>query len=365
MNSPGVAAGEAAAGVNAAAVAPGPEPVISVCVPTYNGRGHLAACLDSLLAQEFTDFEVIVVDDDSQDGTWEEASGYAARDGRFRVHRNGDRLGLVANWNRCVELARGEWIKFLFQDDLLKPACLARLLGACRQQDKRFGFCAREFVFEAGTAPKLIEWFGAHARRLREEYAGAPAISPVQAARLMAGEPALNLAGEPTVTLIHRSLFRELGGFDAGLIQLCDAEFWDRILIHHGGVFVAEELAAFRLHAKAATALNHERRRFRMGVLDRLVLQHRFAFGGQYGALRARAGAWRLRKECVLLAGRAWLEMDRRRRAGDRSLWEEWQAVQPHCPGLWLLAWLGRLLGTLRGLKPPAAEPPAGAGPVP
>src|ERR1051325_8445652 len=99
-------------------------PEVSVCVPTYNGSAYVGDCLRSIQAQTFDDFEILVVDDDSDDQTWEIVAQYGKADARIRSVTNPRRLGLVGNWNRCVELSRGEWIKFVFQDDVLKRNCL-------------------------------------------------------------------------------------------------------------------------------------------------------------------------------------------------------------------------------------------------
>ncbi|MGH7488544.1 MAG: glycosyltransferase family 2 protein, partial [bacterium] len=106
------------------------KPTISVCIPTYNGAAYLARCLDSVLAQTFSDFEVVIVDDRSTDESVAIARGYAERDSRVQVFRNDVNLGLVGNWNRCVELSRGQWLKFVFQDDIVLPKCMTQMLAA-------------------------------------------------------------------------------------------------------------------------------------------------------------------------------------------------------------------------------------------
>lgn len=316
-------------------------PSVSICIPTYNGSKHLGACITCIREQTFADVEVVVCDDESSDGTLGLARQLAQGDQRFRFIENPQRFGLVANWNNCVRQARGEWIKFVFQDDLIKPDCLEKLLTACRKNGKRFGFCDREFVFEDGTPRNLRNWFLQHRQRLQADYDSGPAITPEQAIRLVAHEPSHNLVGEPTVSLIHHSLFRELGGFNEALIQLCDAEFWCRVITNHGAAFVPESLAAFRVHKSATTALNHGSRRFRADTLDPLVLRYLFAFGSHFKALRdpRLTGKTRsvLRNECAVAAGAAW----RRARQGDESHRKDWQIVRSYFPGLQLLAFLG------------------------
>ena len=90
-----------------------PNPLVSVCVPTYNGARFLRQCLDSALAQSWRDLEILVVDDGSTDESVAIARDYARRDDRVRVAVNAANLGLVENWNRCVALARGRWINFI------------------------------------------------------------------------------------------------------------------------------------------------------------------------------------------------------------------------------------------------------------
>src|SRR6266498_4705624 len=106
------------------------QPKVSICIPTYNGAAYLADCLDSALAQTYREFELLLVDDGSTDDTVKIAEDYERRDSRIRLVSKGKNLGLVQNWNRCVKLAQGDWIKFLFQDDLLDSSCLTRMLEA-------------------------------------------------------------------------------------------------------------------------------------------------------------------------------------------------------------------------------------------
>ncbi|MDE6067153.1 MAG: glycosyltransferase family 2 protein [Duncaniella sp.] len=97
--------------------------MISVIIPAYNAQAYLRECLESVLAQSFSDWEAIVVDDGSTDATAEIARGYQARDHRIRVFStvNG---GVSSARNRALEMARGEWVTFLDSDDLLPQGAL-------------------------------------------------------------------------------------------------------------------------------------------------------------------------------------------------------------------------------------------------
>ncbi|MCS6835605.1 MAG: glycosyltransferase [Anaerolineae bacterium] len=96
-------------------------PLISVILPTYNAVTYLPAALDSLLRQTLGDFEVVVVDNDSQDGTWEVLQAYANRDSRFRLLRNQQRLNLAHSLNKALDAAQGRYIARMDADDLAIP----------------------------------------------------------------------------------------------------------------------------------------------------------------------------------------------------------------------------------------------------
>ena len=98
----------------------------SIIIPVYNVEPYLRECLDSVLAQTFTDWEAVCVDDGSTDGSAAILAEYAARDSRFRIvtQPNG---GLSAARNTGLDHARGDYILFLDSDDWLEPSALESL----------------------------------------------------------------------------------------------------------------------------------------------------------------------------------------------------------------------------------------------
>ena len=99
-------------------------PKISICIPVYNGERFLPQAVESTLLQTYPDFEVIIVDNASTDGTARWAADMAAGNSKIRLFINDLNIGLVGNLNRCLEYAQGTYIKFLMADDLLLPRCL-------------------------------------------------------------------------------------------------------------------------------------------------------------------------------------------------------------------------------------------------
>ena len=102
------------------------RPRVSIGMPVFNGEKYVAEALESILAQTYSDFELIISDNASTDGTDEICRGFAARDRRIRYSRNGQNLGAAKNYNRVFELSSGEYFKWASYDDVLGPEFLAR-----------------------------------------------------------------------------------------------------------------------------------------------------------------------------------------------------------------------------------------------
>jgi glycosyltransferase involved in cell wall biosynthesis len=315
-------------------------PAISVCVPTYNGEKYLRECLDSVLAQTFDNFEVVAVDDDSSDGTVEILEAYAARDRRVRLFRNPQNLGLVNNWNHCMDLARGEWIKFVFQDDRIEPSCLQILLQRSRP-GVPLTVCRRRFVYDENIPEE--ERIG-HEQYLAEHCL--PALLPeggfISSSRFCdtaIEKLPINFVGEPSAVMLHRSVPGRFGGFNPSFVQLCDFEYWTRIACHSGLIFVPEVLASFRLHSGGKTAVNKTAREFHTEVIDSLLLKYEFAYEPYYAAMRAAARKARINLARSVAESARRAEKIARRWAKDilipdDSAVAEWNAIRLAYPKL-------------------------------
>ena len=116
-------------------------PKVSVVIPLYNRRDYIADCIQSVLEQDFADFEIVVVDDGSTDGSDEVIAGL--KDSRIRYYRNETNRGISYTRNRLNTLASGSYIAILDSDDLAEPGRLTKqvnfldlnpevsLLGGC------------------------------------------------------------------------------------------------------------------------------------------------------------------------------------------------------------------------------------------
>lgn len=102
------------------------DPSVTVAMPVYNGERYMAAALDALLAQTFEDFEILICDNASTDGTRDIAEAYARRDRRVLYYRNSGNIGAAPNFNLAFARARGRYFRWAAHDDLCAPSYLAQ-----------------------------------------------------------------------------------------------------------------------------------------------------------------------------------------------------------------------------------------------
>ncbi len=105
-------------------------PFVSIGVPVYNGENFLRDCLESIVAQSFTDFELTICDNASTDGTEAICREFVERDGRVRYHRQSHNLGAAPNYNDVYHRSRGKYFKWAAHDDLIEPKYIERCVEA-------------------------------------------------------------------------------------------------------------------------------------------------------------------------------------------------------------------------------------------
>jgi glycosyltransferase involved in cell wall biosynthesis len=222
----------------------GAPPKISVLIPTYNYGRFLAEAIESVLAQDFQDFELLIVDDGSTDHTAEVVRPFCSRDPRVHFAVNSANLGMVNNWNHCLNQARGEYIKFLFGDDkLFHRQALSKLLALMQTYPSAvLAASARAILDENSKAVDLY-------RDLPEGcHQGRKIITAV----LMANGK--NLVGEPSAVLFRKADVRR--GFDPKYGQITDVEMWFHLLEKGDLAYTREALCAFRCHPRQQTERN-------------------------------------------------------------------------------------------------------------
>ncbi len=217
---------------------------VSVLLPTYNGSRDIRAAVDSVLSQAGVDFELLVVDNCSTDNTVDIVESYG--DPRIRVFRNPANLGAVRNFNRALELASGDYVKLLPQDDLLQPGSLAKQVDVlARDSDEHIAlvFGAREIIDRTGRVLTR--------RGLRGRGTGRIAAAWLMRQCVRGGT---NLIGEPAAVMFRRTLAQKVGRFDGQQGYVIDLDYWFRLLAHGDAWYFAEPVASFRIAAGSWSA---------------------------------------------------------------------------------------------------------------
>ncbi len=218
-------------------------PKISVLIPTYNYGRYLHEAIDSVLAQDFHNYELIVSDDCSSDNTEEIISQYKS-DTRIRYYRHKKNLGMVENWNWCLSQARGEFIKFVFGDDKLsRPDALTKLLELMEDNpDATLAASARLIIDHNSDIFTIWNDLGKTGI-----YDGKKTIF-----RCLAENR--NIIGEPSATLFRKKSADS--GFNTRYRQLVDLEFWFQLIEKGDLIFSDEALCCFRKHPVQQTENN-------------------------------------------------------------------------------------------------------------
>jgi hypothetical protein len=218
------------------------QPLVSVCIPSYNGARFIAQTVESVLHQTLTDFELVILDDHSNDDTLTVLAPFA--DPRMRVVRNPVNLGMGKNWNRVLSLGVGKYVKLLCEDDLLHPECLERqvsILEAKSNASVALTACNRNVINARGDVVLGCR----HTR-------GSGVVSGKILIRrcVQAGS---NIIGEPVVGLFRREALRREGVCDPQNPYLSDLCLWAEVLRQGDAFLDAEMLASFRISSGAAT----------------------------------------------------------------------------------------------------------------
>jgi glycosyltransferase involved in cell wall biosynthesis len=110
-------------------------PLVWVVTPVHNGERYLAECIESVLAQTYDDWEYLIVDNCSTDGTSEIVRAYCDQDARVRLEQSTEFLPIIANWNRALRMipSAATYCKVVHADDVLLPQCLERMVDVAER----------------------------------------------------------------------------------------------------------------------------------------------------------------------------------------------------------------------------------------
>ncbi|MEO6411801.1 MAG: glycosyltransferase family A protein [Pedococcus sp.] len=214
------------------------SPRVSIVVPSYNNGAFIEATMESILAQTYTDFELVVADHSSTDDSWERLQRFTS-DPRVRLLQTPAGGGAPANWERVTKEATGELVKLVCGDDLVYPTCLERQVEAMDSGEGIVMVASKRDLIDA-HANVIVRSRGLAGLRGR--------VSGRTAARrtVVAGA---NIFGEPACVLMRRSALEAAGGWDDSHPYVIDEASYVNVLMQGDFYGIAEALAGFRLSA--------------------------------------------------------------------------------------------------------------------
>jgi glycosyltransferase involved in cell wall biosynthesis len=251
------------------------RPKVSICIPAYQAERHLQETIDSVLAQTYRDIEVVIVNNNSSDGT--RAIVEAVEDSRVRVLRNATTLPIFENFNLAIRESRGQYVKLLCADDTLEPDCIAAQTKVLEDRpDVALVAVRTDYIDDDGRllrrARGLTGIAGSHSREFVVKEIVRNGGNPV---------------GPPVVGMFRRGDFDRCGRFRGDLLFPMELDLWTRLLRHGEFFGLARTLASFRISGDSMTALTSVRSQLaeqieltrrlidespgRIGVLDRVV----------------------------------------------------------------------------------------------
>lgn len=231
-------------------------PRVSVCLPNLNTRPFLEERVQTVLAQTFSNWELVISDNYSEDGAWEYFQSVARSDPRVRAEQ-APRNGMYENWNACIRRAEGEYVYIATSDDTMAPDCLEKMVQALDAHPEcDLAHCPLRFIDEKGRdLPNTQSWwwerslFALSSGPLKAQ----PHIrhAPLDGLLLLLGQTVyLSL----TQLLIRRSLFDRVGLFEARWGSVGDFNWDMRASLVASTVHVPGTWGSWRMHPSQATA---------------------------------------------------------------------------------------------------------------
>lgn len=224
---------------------------VSIVLPTLNRAHFLHERFTSILSQTYTDWELIVNDSFSNDGSWQIIQEYAGKDERISAFQ-APADGMYVNWNRCIEKARGKYIYIATSDDTMEPACLEKMAAAAEKHPE-CGIIQSDmwFVDENGSEIRN-EWRHSRVHKFLGDWTKTRHIRK-RPLDLFLGMTLGIVYRSMTQLLIRREIFDQVGFFPVEY-QYAGDQLWAlRASMMTDTMYLPERLSAFRRHSKQAT----------------------------------------------------------------------------------------------------------------
>lgn len=215
------------------------QPLVSVCIPTYNNADYIEETMRSVLNQTYQNIELIIVDDQSEDGTVQVVKN--VKDPRVKLFINEKNLGMSGNWNHCMELCQGEYIKLLCADDLIHETLIEREVEAMEKYPE---------VLLVQSDTQFVDKNG-QKKGFYKRYPKSGVVEGKDASRYSVFRR--NYLGAPLANLVRKSAYQQSGGFDPSFVYIIDYDFFMTIA-NKGKIYIIHEpLNYFRIRYDSNT----------------------------------------------------------------------------------------------------------------
>jgi len=207
-------------------------PLVTVCLPVFNNQDFLIEAISSVRCQTYPNIQIIAIDDCSMDDSYSILKSYESDN--FIVHKNPQNLGMKGNWNKCLELSDGKYIKMMGADDILQPDCISKQVAILEAFDINLVSSNRFIISDQG---KIL---------LKLKYPFDGYVSGKKAIQKLVGA-GRNIIGEPVAVLMRRDALIEIGGFSALNHYVIDIETWAKLFREKGFFAMDQYLSSFRV----------------------------------------------------------------------------------------------------------------------
>jgi glycosyltransferase involved in cell wall biosynthesis len=227
--------------------------LISIVLPVYNGAEFLKESIDSVLAQTYGNWELLILDDCSTDETPNIALEYEAKDQRIHYYRNEKNLKLPGNLNKGFGLAQGEYLTWTSDDNRYRPEALETMLRTLKEKQVGLVFAYYQVIDEHDQEIQVI------------------GFSNGDKGHVLGG----NIVG--ACFLYTREVYETIGEYDTELFLVEDWDYWQRVLAKFPFCSITQVLYDYRLHSASLTSTKNN---VRFGeVCEKMLLKNRQSFG--------------------------------------------------------------------------------------
>lgn len=217
------------------------EPLVSVMIPVFNRQEYIGAAIKSVLSQSYTNFELVIHDDNSSDDSLKVIKSF--HDPRIHVIHTSSNHGMIGGWNYLLKNAKGKYIKQMGSDDLLAKNCLKEQVQVLESHKSvSLVTCQRVVINERGLKTKTLQF---------SDSSGL--INGIDHAHWILTTIRENKIGEPCATMFRSKDLKEAGIFDPTFSQFADFEYWIRILSQGDLYYLHKPLCYFRMHEGSNT----------------------------------------------------------------------------------------------------------------